>query len=203
MLHLSTVEPATLGLLKKLQSLPFLEKFYLVGGTAIALHLGHRMSVDLDLFSFEDFDTAQLQEKLSENFAKMDQVMLSSGTLLCFLENIKTDFIRYKYPPQYPSFEEHGIRLLALEDLIPMKLSAIAGRGKKKDFYDVYFLLKHFRLSAMLSLYEAKFENSSVFHLLKSLVYFEDAEPDADPVLIEKAPWASVKKAVQQAVRNL
>ncbi len=203
MLHYSTVEPRTLELLKKLQSLPFLDKFYLVGGTAIALHLGHRVSVDLDMFSFEDFESTNLQEKLSESFDEMDQVIQSSGTLLCFLKGIKTDFIRYKYPPQYPSFEENGIRLLALEDLIPMKLSAIAGRGRKKDFYDVYFLLRHYPLSEMLALYEAKFPQSSVFHLLKSLVYFEDAEPDSDPILFENAPWKSVKKAVQQAVGKL
>jgi predicted nucleotidyltransferase component of viral defense system len=203
MLHLQTVEPVTLELLKALQSFPFLDKFYLVGGTAIALHLGHRMSIDLDLFSFEDFEATELHEKLKGKYENVEEVVTSNATLLCFINNIKTDFIRYKYPPSSPAIIEEGIRLLALDDLVPMKLSAIAGRGKKKDFYDVYFLLRHFPLPKMLDLYEAKFPQSSVFHLLKSLVYFEDAEPDTDPILFEKVTWVNVKKAVQQAVSKL
>jgi predicted nucleotidyltransferase component of viral defense system len=203
MLHLQTVEPVTLELLKELQSFPFLDKFYLVGGTAIALHLGHRMSIDLDLFSFEDFDSTELHEKLKGHYQSIEEVVTSNATLLCFINEIKTDFIRYKYPPTSPTTMEEGIRLLALDDLVPMKLSAIAGRGKKKDFYDVYFLLRHYSVHQMVELYEAKFEAASVFHLLKSLVYFEDAEPDAEPILFEKTTWATVKKTIQQKVAKL
>ncbi|MCF8248072.1 MAG: nucleotidyl transferase AbiEii/AbiGii toxin family protein [Saprospiraceae bacterium] len=203
MLHFQTVEPATLELLKELQSSPFLEKFYLVGGTAIALHLGHRMSIDLDLFSFEDFDSSELYEKLRDKYQTVEDVITSDATLLCFINKIKTDFIRYKYPPSSPAIIEEGIRLLALDDLVSMKLSAIAGRGKKKDFYDIYFLLRHYTIPQMIELYEAKFEAASVFHLLKSLVYFEDAEPDAEPILFEKITWATVKKAIQQKVMKL
>lgn len=203
MLQLQTVEPATLELLRELQSLPFLDKFYLVGGTAIALHLGHRMSIDLDLFSFEDFDSIELHEKLRSKYENVDEVVTSNATLLCFINKIKTDFIRYKYPPNSPTIIEAGIRLLSLDDLVPMKLSAIAGRGKKKDFYDVYFLLRHYSIHQMIELYEAKFEAASVFHLLKSLVYFEDAEPDAEPILFEKTTWTTVKKTIQQKVAKL
>ena len=84
-----------------------------------------------------------------------------------------------------------------------MKLSAIAGRGKKKDFYDIYFLLRHYSLPQMLELYEQKFEAASIFHLLKSLSYFEDAEADSEPTLFENAAWPMVKKTIQLKLRNL
>lgn len=200
MLQFQTVEPATLELLKTLQSLPFLDKFYLEGGTAIALH---RMSIDLDLFSFEDFNAAELHDKVKDRYENIEEAIMSNVTLFCFINKIKTDFIRYKYPPQSPTIMEEGIRLLALDDLVPMKLSAIAGRGKKKDFYDVYFLLKHYSIYQMIELYEAKFKAASVFHLLKSLVYFEDAEPDAAPILFEKTSWTTVKKTIRQKVSKL
>lgn len=189
--------------MKELQSLAFLEKFYLVGGTAIALHLGHRTSIDLDLFTFEDYDSKELQERLYDRFGSVGEVIQAPGTLLCFLKNIKTDFIRYKYPPQYPIHEEGGIRLLSLDDLVPMKLSAIAGRGKKKDFYDVHFLLRHYTLPQILALYEEKFESASIFHLLKSLVYFGDAEPDSEPTVFEKITWPAIKKSIESKVGRL
>jgi len=202
MLQFQTIEPNTLGLLKNLQVQSFLGEFYLVGGTAIALHLGHRMSIDLDLFTFGNFDPNVLLEQLSGNFSTIGTEVISPNTLLVKIERIKTDFIKYKYPAQYPVCEEEGIRLLALEDLVSMKLSAVAQRGRKKDFYDLYYLFQKFSLPQMVSLYEDKFGSPSVFPLLKSLTYFEDAESDPPPVVFEKITWPHIKKSIQQQVHT-
>lgn len=203
MLHLETVEPFTLGLLKSLMSKTYLEPFVLVGGTALALQLGHRKSVDLDLFSVSDFDTDTLLENLQKDYAVQPKV-LTKGSLITDVEGIKVDFIRFKYSFSYPMIEADGIRLLSMADIAPMKLDAITGRGSKKDFYDLYFLLESYTLSEILDLYSSKYQHSTLFHVIKSLTWFEDAEPQALPdVLLKKATWAQVKKRIQQAVSKL
>ena len=97
-----------------------------------------------------------------------------------------------------------GIRMLAMEDIAPMKIDAIAGRGSKKDFYDLYFLLERFSLQQILEWYSAKYQHSTLFHVIKSLAYFEDAEPQALPdVLYKKASWVQVKKRIGESVSKL
>ncbi len=95
-----------------------------------------------------------------------------------------------------------GLRLASVEDIIPMKLLAIANRGTKKDFYDLYFLLQTFSLEQMLNLFSIKFKTVNSFHLIKSLVFFEDAELDPEPVLIKKVSWDKVKSHISKAVET-
>jgi len=99
---------------------------------------------------------------------------------------------------------EDQLRLLTPEDIAPMKLDAIAGRGKKKDFYDLYFLLEKMSLQEMLDLHREKFKLSTTFHIVKSLTYFEDAEEDDPPVLMKrKVTWLQVKNKILAAVASL
>lgn len=96
-----------------------------------------------------------------------------------------------------------GIRLLELEDLIPMKLSAIAGRGAKKDFYDIYFLLEKFPLTQMLELFKKKYEPENTFHLLKSLTFFDDAELEPGLKSFRHIDWQEVKNKIVKEVRSI
>lgn len=97
-----------------------------------------------------------------------------------------------------------GIRLLAVEDIAPMKINAISDRGSKKDFYDLYFLLERFSLEEILALYSGKYQHSTMFHVIKSLTWFEDAEPQTPPdILDKKLTWHKVKKRILQAVTKL
>jgi predicted nucleotidyltransferase component of viral defense system len=203
MLHLESIEPFTLGLLRSLMAKNYLGQFVLVGGTALALQIGHRKSIDLDMFSVSDFDTEALLEDLQNDYSVLPKVR-TKGSLICDLEEIKVDFIRFKYPFSYPIVEIDGIRLLSMEDIAPMKLDAITGRGSKKDFFDLFFLLEHFSLTKIIELYSNMYPHSTVFHVIKSLAWFEDAEPQSLPdVLQKKVTWAQVKQRIETEVAKL
>jgi len=185
---------------------PDLKDFFLVGETAIALHLGHRISVDLDLFTQTDFDPVKLKSHLNGKYS-ISSSNSDVNTLITLIkfnkENVKVEFISYKYKLLKPVKEEDSIRLLELEDLIPMKLSAIAGRGAKKDFYDIYFLLKKFSLSKMIELFKKKYETENTFHLLKSLTFFDDAELEPEPELFRNIEWQEVKNQILKEVNSI
>ena len=202
MLQYRALYPTTLELLKKLMQLDDLSDFFLVGGTALALQLGHRISIDLDLFTQNDFDTKKTFDRLNKIFEIRD-LTEETNTLnfnIVFPNNtenmIKVDLIKYPYPLINPILETDTIRLLSVEDIIPMKLSAVAGRGSKKDFYDIYYLLNNYTLEQMFVFFEKKFPNTNKFHVLKSLTYFEDAELEPNPKTIDKSDWKKVKKAI-------
>lgn len=142
MLHVETVEPDTLELLRRLMDRPYLSTFCLVGGTSLSLQIGHRRSIDLDLFSETDFDGDELLRSLAQDFQHIEVLTKMKGTLLTRIQGIKVDFLRFNYPMIRPLMTVGNLRLLTPEDIAPMKLDAIAGRGKKKDFYDIYFLLE-------------------------------------------------------------
>ena len=206
MLHYKTIPPGILGLLKSLMDHPDLKDFFLVGGTAIALHLGHRISIDLDLFTQTDFDPVKLKSHLNGKYS-ISSSNSDVNTLITLIkfnkENVKVEFISYKYKLLKPVKEDDSIRLLELEDLIPMKLSAIAGRGAKKDFYDIYFLLDKFSLSEMIELFKKKYETENTFHLLKSLTFFDDAELEPEPELFRSIEWHEVKNKILKEVNSI
>jgi len=203
MLHLATIDPHTLGLLKSLMSKDYLQPFVLVGGTALALQIGHRRSADLDLFSVSDIDADALLEKLQVDYEVVPKVK-TKGSLISDIEGIKVDLIRFKYSFAHPILAMDGIRMSSIEDIAPMKVDAIAGRGNKKDFYDLYFLLERFSLQHILELYRAKYQHSTVFHVIKSLTWFEDAEPQVLPdVLYKEVSWAQVKERIEESVSKL
>lgn len=204
MLHYETVEPDTLELLNKLMGKPYLSTFNLVGGTALSLQIGHRKSIDLDLFSIEEFDGASLLENLQKDFQNLEVLTRTKGTLLTRLQGVKVDLLRFNYPMIRPLRIENEIRLYAPEDIAPMKFDAIAGRGKKKDFYDLYYLLEKWSLPEMLDFHQEKFNLSTTFHIVKSMTWFDDAEDDDDPVLMgKKVGWEQVKKRIVNAVSSL
>lgn len=204
MLHFETVEPDTLELLRRLMDMPYLSTFCLVGGTSLSLQIGHRKSIDLDLFSEVKFDGDELLKNLEKDFPQIEVLTKMEGTLLTRIQGIKVDILRFNYPTIRPVRIEGNLRLLTPEDIAPMKLDAIAGRGKKKDFYDLYFLLEKMTLQEMLKLHFEKFKLSTTFHIVKSLTYFEDAEEDDTPILMnENLSWLQIKNRIVEAVATL
>lgn len=173
MLQIQTIAPATLLILKQLMNAPQMEHFRLVGGTALALQLGHRISVDLDLFSQTPFDAQQLQENLEINHL-LQTDYLAKGTVKGEINGVQIDCIEHNYPWIKPLVEEDGIRLASLEDISAMKLNAIAGNGTRiKDFIDVAELSSVFSLNQMLNFYEQKY-NANILIPLKAIIYFDD-----------------------------
>jgi Nucleotidyl transferase AbiEii toxin, Type IV TA system len=203
MLQTRTVEPGTLELLKRLMLRPVLEPFLLVDGTALALQLGHRKSIDLDLFTPISFNGSNLLEILSSAF-EIGIELEEPNMLITNIEGIKVDFVKMSYPILYPTLLVKGVRMLDLRDIAPMKLKAVAQRGSKKDFFDIYFLLDLMPLESMLSLFQQKFKMHEVFHIVKSLAYFEDAEQFADPIVFDASvTWKKVKVTIGDAVKKI
>lgn len=203
MLQVKTVEPDTLGILKDLMQNTNLSQFVLVGGTALALQMGHRISVDLDLFTIQDFSTAILIPELQKKY-NLTPIFQKEQTLICIINNVKVDFIRFKYTFIRPIIETEGIRILHLEDIAAMKLDAITGRGKKKDFYDLFFLLKVYSIEQLFSFYMEKYPFQTTLHVAKSIVYFTDAENDPDPFVFDKKiTWTKVKNTIRKEIRKL
>lgn len=204
MLHYQTVEHNTLGLLKSLSLKDYLNNFVLVGGTSLALQIGHRTSIDLDFFTPEIFEAAKIFEKLEQDYVIHETKVKDKSTLIVDVEGVKVDFIRFRYPWQKPFIQIDGLRLLDKEDIAPMKLDAIAGRGRKKDFFDLYFLLDYYSLKEMFIWYGKMFPHQTHFHIWKSLVYFEDAEIDGDPFLLDtNTTWDQVKQKITAEVKKL
>lgn len=192
MLYLETVESSTLELLKKLQRLPVLEQTRLVGGTALALQLGHRKSIDLDFFGTIDCEVEYLRESIA-GIASLTILKESPHIHIYIVDGIKVDIVNYKYPWLDDVVLEQGLRLASVSDIAAMKITAIIGRGTKKDFIDIAFLLHHFSLEEILHFYAAKYNDSSVFMAMKSLAYFDDAEADPMPDMFVNQSWQQVK----------
>lgn len=203
MLHKDSfiIKPETFKLTQQLQALSFLKDFNLVGGTALALQLGHRNSIDIDLFSREDFDSNQLLKALQEKFL-VEVSFMSTNTLLTFVDRIKVDFITHDYPLINPPIEEEGIKFLSLHDIAAMKLNAISNSGKRlKDFIDIYFLLEHFSMSELVAFYAQKYPRFNPLIALRAVSYFDDIDPSIDPPkLRNKLPLDKIKNRINESV---
>ena len=184
MLHTETVEGTTLELLRELQSESTLDSFCLAGGTALALYLGHRKSIDLDLFTPYPFDVLLLKDFLEAKYGFRTD-FLEKNTLKGSINGVKIDCITHAYERLGNPYVEDGINLYALEDIIAMKLSAIADNGSRlKDFIDIAFLSTHFSFYSMLRCYERKFPKSNVIRPFKAITYFEDIDFDENIMML-------------------
>jgi len=203
MLHTSTVYPTTLGLLKELMQLPALAEFNLAGGTALALQIGHRISVDLDFFGDVNFEPIEILDAL-QDIAEVSIISQSRAILILNTSGVKTDFVRYRYPLLQPVNEIDGIRLLSTLDIGAMKLAAITNRGRKRDFFDLFFLLQTYTLRNLFDAYNAKYRDGSEFLVLKSVTYFEDAEEDDVPAVFDTSlSWELVKRTIEKEAKKL
>jgi len=203
MLHFETVESGTLSVLRRLQNLPVLKDFYLVGGTALSLKYGHRISIDLDLFSHIGFDKEEILSALNKEFGEefvYEHSHINWG-IFCFINDIKVDIIHYDHPIIKDIHTEDGIRMYSDEDIIAMKFNAVLGRGKKKDFWDIYELLHHYSLDEMIGFHRNKFPSQMLLiSISAALTYFIDAEESEDAVSLKGESWEDIKKYIQYKV---
>ena len=204
MLHKDSflISQATFALTQKLQQLTELREFYLVGGTSLTLQLGHRDSIDIDLFTSQDINNQRLIDYINASGFDFDVKLNVRNTIIGFIEGVKVDFVRHNYPLVKPPITEEDITFLGKEDIAAMKLNAISNSGKRlKDFIDVYFLLEHFSMDEMVGFYATKYPNFNPLIALRSVNYFEDIDPAIDPPrLREKLPLSEIKKRINDAV---
>ncbi len=201
MLHREAIDTPTLELLNKLMQEPSFYDLRLVGGTALALQTGHRKSVDIDLFGKINFEELNVADIFS-GFKSVVTVKKSININILVVNDIKVDFVNYSYPWLEPVLETDNIRMANVKDIAAMKLAAITGRGNRKDFIDIYFLLKQFSLDDLLGFYRQKYFDGSEYMVLKSLTYFEDADKDPPVQMLYKTDWDKVKSEIVLKVKK-
>ena len=197
--HKEVASPELATLLEGLMGDEGLRDFHLVGGTALALRFGHRVSVDIDLFSVELFDSAALAEHLGQAWGMTEGEALRN-TVRGIISGIKVDCITHAYPLLGPVERVAEVRMASLADLAAMKVNAIANRGGKKDFWDLAELLRHFSVDELLAFVQRKYQGDSVWNARKSLCYFVDAEEDPPPRDLRGMGWEEVKSFIVSRV---
>lgn len=181
-------------------------KFYLAGGTALALQLGHRQSVDLDFFSpTEDIPTIR---PILEKTLKPFRPMLADsawGNLVYLTKDVRVGFYGYGYALVAPLVETTEARLASIEDIALMKLDALLARAARKDFYDLYFICQKISLRKILDLAPQKYPSTRDFETqsVKRLVYFENAEQDIDPLMLSPVTWQEVKAYFMEQSKSI
>lgn len=205
-MHPEILTPTQLEVLRRVAPVATAEGFYLSGGTAVALHLGHRRSIDLDWFSPVDFDPEPLVHTLRQRVPDIEVRSQADGTLHAVEAGVMISFLRYRYPFVEPLIEwtEPKLRLGSVPDLAAMKLAAIGNRGARKDFVDLFALGgTGLTLAEMLRLYQRRFGVEDVAHVVFSLSYFEDAEREEMPEMLWPVGWDEIKSTVRGWVAAL
>jgi hypothetical protein len=185
--------------------IPELKPFSLVGGTALALRFGHRNSVDLDLFYNEKFDHKKIIDSLESNFhSSFDyKQQHTQFGIFCFIKNVKVDIVHYPHLPIAPIINLNGIRMYNDADIAAMKIQAILGRGKKKDFWDLFELLQHYTLQQLIDWHKKKYPSQMLaISIPHAITYFVDADESDTPVSHKGQTWEKVKKEISRVVSD-
>jgi hypothetical protein len=183
--------------------IPELKDFSLVGGPALSLLYGHRKSDDLDLFSGNEFENSVIINGLKKKFRDkfiMDEKAPRFG-IFCYLEDVKVDLVRHPHVLIRTGLNIDKIRMFSTEDIIAMKVQAILGRGRKKDFWDIAELLYHFTVADFINFHKEKYTSQNLLITVpQALIYFADAEESEDPISLKNQTWNSVKEFISAKV---
>lgn len=200
MLHLTTIDTNTWLLLKEIFATEIIRNnFALAGGTSLALQIGHRKSIDLDIFCPRPFDVKELEIDLTtQNNFSFEYAGNNSRMLFGNINNIKCDFVHEPAKLLEPFVVVEGVNYFSVKDIAAMKMHTICGRGKKKDFFDVYALLQLYSKEKLIEWFTQKYDEKQLFFFWRSILYFEDAESDPD---IEGYPpftknWKEIKEFI-------
>ncbi len=198
MLFKETIEKSTLELLNQLMGDVLLSKFILVGGTALALQIGHRISVDLDLFSSEPFNSGELADYLKTSY-DFELDFISTNTIKGEINGVQIDCIAHQYPWISKTNDIGQIRLAGIKDIAAMKLNAITGNGTRvKDFIDIAYLSAKMSLNQMLNAYKEKYKSNTIMPL-KALVFFNDINFNEPIKMADKEhfDWKTIETRLQ------
>jgi predicted nucleotidyltransferase component of viral defense system len=196
--HWDGITPNMGRLLSQLGQQPFTRRFYLAGGTALSLQIGHRRSVDLDFFSeideLDDRSRSEIVHSLSS--LRIQVIENVGGNLLLLIDGIRTGFFSYGYPLVQETYPVEKIRLASLVDIGLMKCDALISRGSRKDFYDLFYIARTINFEQLLQLGEKKYALFRDFPLmvLESMRLFDNADRDVQPEIFEDILWEEVKQ---------
>ena len=195
-MFLDTLDPPTRLLFQQLGKEPLISSFFLAGGSALALHLGHRISIDLDFFSPSAYSMPELINHL-QLLGHLSIESQSADTLIGELNNVKVSFFTYPYPMIEETIVCEGVQLASLLDIALMKIAAVGQRGTRRDFIDLYFLCQQgFTLAGLLERMPQKFPNVTYpsYHLLRALAYFDDADRDEMAKMLKPVEWETIRE---------
>jgi predicted nucleotidyltransferase component of viral defense system len=186
-------------------SMPQLNDFCLVGGTALSLKLGHRISIDLDLFQTTEIEAERLIKLLQQEFKSNFEYenLKINYAVFCKINKVKVDLVQYSHPLIDTVEVIDGIRMYSNKDIAAMKINAILGRGVKKDFWDLFELLKLYPLNDIINFYNQKYPNQQLLiSIPNALTYFEDADDGPDPIGLLGQNWEEIKEFIKFKVRE-
>ena len=196
----------TKAVLASLEKSDIIQNSYLGGGTALALQLGHRISYDLDFFTPLEFDEKLILPQLDSMGLDFTLEKIAWRTVSGKYDNVLFSLFYYNYPLLFEPENLGKINVIESRDIGAMKIAAIAGRGVKRDFIDLYFICRKIcSLYDLITMYDKKFDNlaANAVHILKSLEYFEDAEKDQIPEMLLETDWGNVKEFFRNEVKNI
>lgn len=206
-MYFKCLSPNARELLKKLNKTAHTHEFILAGGTGLALHLGHRISVDLDFFTQKAFSTEKVFQEIKRLGLRPQILEESEGSLTVTINGTKVSVFRYPYPFIEEMKEADGVPVAGVLDIASMKIIAISQRGAKRDFFDLYFMLQDipFRNIAENMIKRFGADRINPVHIGKSLAYWSDADADPEPRLSskEKPSWDKVKKFFVKNVQQM
>jgi hypothetical protein len=201
MLYKETVSQGTLELIQKLQADSYFKEFLLVGGTGLSLQIGHRISVDIDLFTTHSFDVEDYLQRLEKYFG-FELQYSHANTLKGFINGVFVDILKHDYKILKPPVNEEGVILSSKADIAAMKVNAVCINGTRaKDFVDIYFLLKEFSFGQIIAFYTDKYKTRNDFLAVKSLTYYSDIIESDWPNLVKEKNLTldEVKKTITSA----
>jgi hypothetical protein len=184
---------------------PSLANFSLVGGTALALRFGHRTSIDIDLFYNTKFDQPEIITALEKTFGARFRYIHqhSQFSIFCFIDNVKVDLVYYPHPQISDTITEDGIRMYSNADIAAMKIQAILGRAKKKDFWDLYELLCHYSLQQIIDWHKLKYPSQMLaISIPHAVTYFKEADESETPLSLKGQTWPQIKNDISKVVRD-
>ena len=204
-MHPKVLSPRGWSLVRSLVAERLTDDWVLAGGTGLALQFGHRLSRDLEFFRQGPFDSLELADALSR-VGPVHVQGRSGGTLHLTISSMRVSFLATQRPLIYPGAVYRGLVVADPRDIAVMKVAAIGGRGSRRDFVDLYFLLRNGgSLESILALVRRRFAGLDLneYHLLRSLVFFEDAETEPMPKMLRRVAWPVIKRAIIAEVRRV
>jgi Nucleotidyl transferase AbiEii toxin, Type IV TA system len=201
MLHEETVEAGTLDLIKKLSADHRLDDFVLVGGTALSLQIGHRKSIDIDLFTTQPFDSDKMANHINSTY-RSTEIQFENNAVSARVNGVKIDMIRHGYDWLKPLTTTDGIRMASLEDIGAMKLNAIVGNGSRlKDYVDMYYLLESKDLNSLINAYVKKYPDTNMAIARNALLYHSEIKFNTYLKLLHREfNWNEMVKRFKAAV---
>jgi len=200
-----TISPDTFRLIEKIKNRPWLSPYYLAGGTALALHLGHRTSIDLDFFTESKVEEITIVDHLrAVGNLRLDQ--MGEGTIVGNLDSVRISFFAYPFRLLDPLTEWNVLNVASIRDISLMKMVAIFQRGSIKDFIDMFFIVREFKpIDVLIQELSIKYVGVqfNTNHILRSLCYFEDAEKEPMPSMLAACDWKEVKEYFINEVKRL